>query len=112
MIAPGDPDYDSARRVWNGAIDRRPALIARCATAADVVEAVRFARSQRLLTAIRGGAHNVAGQGTCDGGLVIDLSRMRGVEIDPVARVALCSRAHAGPSRRATQAHGLGTPAG
>src|SRR4051812_6597842 len=113
VIVPGDPEYETARRVWNGAIDRRPALIARCASVADVVEAVRFARSERLPTAVRGGAHNVAGQGTCDGGIVIDLSPLRDVSIDPVARTA---RVEGGALwadvDAAAQAHGLATPGG
>ncbi len=113
VIVPGDPEYETARRVWNGAIDRRPALIARCASVTDVVHAVRFARSERLLTAVRGGAHNVAGQGTCDDGIVIDLSPLRDVEIDSVARTA---RVQGGALwadvDAAAQAHGLGTPGG
>jgi FAD/FMN-containing dehydrogenase len=112
-IAPGDPDYETARRVWNGAIDRRPALIARCAGVSDVVEAVRFARSERLETAVRGGAHNVAGHGTCDGGIVIDLSPMRGVEIDPEARTArVQGGARWADLDAAAQAHGLATTGG
>src|SRR5215211_7781749 len=88
VVAPGDADYERSRRVWNGVIDRHPALVARCASTADVVEAVRFARSERLLTAVRGGGHNVAGYGTCDGGVVIDLSAMRGIRVDPTTRIA------------------------
>src|SRR3954462_3573360 len=113
LIVPGDPEYETARRVWNGAIDRRPALIARCTSVADVVEAVRFARSERLPTAVRGGAHNVAGQATCDGGIVIDLSPLRHVEIDPLTRTA---RVQGGALwadvDTAAQAHGLATPGG
>jgi FAD/FMN-containing dehydrogenase len=113
VIVPADPEYETARRVWNGAIDRWPALIARCASVADVVDAVRFARSERLLTAVRGGAHNVAGQGTCDGGIVIDLSALRDVQVDPIARTA---RVQGGALwsdvDAAAQAYGLGTPGG
>jgi hypothetical protein len=83
LIHPAEPGYDEARRVWNGMIDRRPALIARCAGAADVIRSVQFAREQGLPLAVRGGGHNVAGNAVCDAGLVIDLSRMRGIRVDP-----------------------------
>ena len=76
-VRAGDDGYDAARQVWNGMIDRRPGLVAMCAGAADVMDAVNFARANHLLTAIRGGGHNVAGFGTCDGGMVIDLSPMK-----------------------------------
>jgi len=113
VVTPADPDYEGARQVWNGAIDRRPALIARCAGADDVVEAVRFARSERLLTAVRGGGHNVAGHGTCDDGIVIDLSPMRAVQVDAQRRLA---RVQGGALwsdvDRATQAAGLGVTGG
>jgi FAD/FMN-containing dehydrogenase len=83
LIQPGDAPYDEARKVYNGMIDKRPAFIARCADAADVVAAVNFGRNQGLLIAVRGGGHSGAGLGSCDDGLVIDLSRMRGVQVDP-----------------------------
>src|SRR5579872_56407 len=82
LVEPHDARYDEARKVWNGMIDRRPALIARCAGVADVSKAVRLARDQHLLLAVRGGGHNVTGAGTCDGGLVIDLSSMKTVQVE------------------------------
>jgi FAD/FMN-containing dehydrogenase len=88
VILPVDDEYDRARQVWNGAIDRHPALVVRCAEVADVRAAVRFAREQDLLIAVRGGGHNVAGSGTCDGGIVIDLLSMKEVRVDPAARTA------------------------
>jgi FAD/FMN-containing dehydrogenase len=113
LIRPGDAQYEGARRVWNGAIDRRPALVARCTGVADVRVAVRFARERDLLVAVRGGGHNVAGTATCDGGIVIDLSPMKGVWVDPAARTA---RAQAGllwgEFDRETQAFGLAMPGG
>jgi FAD/FMN-containing dehydrogenase len=113
LLRPGEEGYDEARRVWNGAIDRRPALIARCAGADDVNEALRFAREQDLLIAVRGGGHSVAGHGVCDGGIVIDLSLMKAVRVDPGARTA---RAAAGllwnELDRATQRFGLATTGG
>lgn len=108
LIGPGDPGYDEARRIWNGMIDRRPALIARCTGTADVVEAVRFVGAHRLLSSVRGGGHNIAGLAICEGGVVIDMSAMRGVFVDPMARTA---RAQAGCTLgdldRETQLHGL-----
>lgn len=88
LILPGDAPYDDARRLWNGAFDRHPALIARCAGAADVIEAVSFARSTGVLTAVRGGGHSISGQSGCDGGLVIDLAPMKGIRVDPARRRA------------------------
>ena len=113
LLSPGDPGYDDARKVWNGAIDRRPALIARCAGVPDVVAALRHAREHDLLVAVRGGGHGVAGQAVCDGGIVIDLSPMRGIAVDPQARTA---RAQGGvlwgELDAATQEHGLATVGG
>lgn len=88
VVLPDDPGYDAARAVWNGAIDRHPAIIVRPTGAADVISAVRFAREQNLLIAVRSGGHSVGGFSTCDGGIVIDLSAMRGVRVDPDRRLA------------------------
>jgi FAD/FMN-containing dehydrogenase len=108
LMTPDDPGYDEARRIWNGMIDRRPALIARCIGPDDVVEAVRFVSANRLLSSVRGGGHNIAGLAICEGGVVIDLSTMREVAVDPQARTA---RAQAGCTLadldRETQRHGL-----
>jgi FAD/FMN-containing dehydrogenase len=113
VIDRGHPGYDEARRVWNGLIDRRPAVIARCADTADVVEAVRVARAHRPVVSVRGGGHQVAGSAVCDDGMVIDLSAMRGVHVNPLARTV---RAQAGATwadvDRATQLFGLVTPGG
>lgn len=108
VIDSGDARYEEARKVWNGMIDRRPGLILQCTGVADVISAVRFARERRLLVSVRGGGHNIAGLGVCEGGLVIDLSRMLGVWVDPERRLA---RAQAGcllgDLDRETQVHGL-----
>jgi FAD/FMN-containing dehydrogenase len=89
LVLPGDAAYETARAVFNAAVDGRPALIVFCADAADVIAAVNFARAQELSVAVRGGGHSLAGYGTCDGGgVLIDLSRMKGIEIDPVRRTA------------------------
>jgi FAD/FMN-containing dehydrogenase len=89
VICPGDPGFDSARTIWNAMIDRRPAVIARCAGVADVRHSIQFARAQDLPLAVRGGGHNIAGNAVCDDGLMIDLSPMRSVTIDPESRHAL-----------------------
>jgi FAD/FMN-containing dehydrogenase len=113
LIRADDADYDSARAVWNGAIDRRPRLIARCIGTADVIRAVRFARDHDLAIAIRGGGHNVAGSAVCDDGMVIDLSAMRGVRVDPAGRRAwVQGGALWGDVDHETQAHGLATTGG
>ncbi len=113
LIQAGDADYDSARKVWNGAIDRGPRLIARCIGTTDVVAAVRFARDHDLEIAIRGGGHNVAGTAVCDDGIVIDLSAMRGVRVDPKGRRAwVQGGALWGDVDHETQRHGLATTGG
>ena len=88
LLTAADPSYDAARRIWNAMIDKRPALVARCVGAADVLEAVRFAAANEALVSVRGGGHNVAGTAVCDGGLMIDLSLMKGIHVDPLARTA------------------------
>lgn len=113
VVLPDDPRYGEARKVWNGAVDKRPAMIVYCASTADVMEAVTFARSGNHLVAVRSGGHNVAGLSVCDDGVVIDLSRLKHIAVDPARRVA---RAEAGLSLgefdAATQAHGLATTMG
>jgi FAD/FMN-containing dehydrogenase len=88
LVLPGDADYDSARAVWNGMIDGRPAIVARPAAADDVATAIRFAREHDLPLAVRGGGHSIPGLSTCDDGVVIDLSRMRGARVDAERRTA------------------------
>src|SRR5512134_1505738 len=113
LVRSGDVDYEQHRKVWNGSIDRFPALIARCAGAADVIAAVRFARAHGLLVAVRGGGHSFPGYSVCDGGMVIDLSLMKAIRVDPVGRTV---RAQAGvllgELDHETQAFGLVVPAG
>src|SRR5215468_2462573 len=113
LLRPGTDAYESARKVWNGMIDRRPSWIARCRGVEDVQIAIRFARENDLPLAIRGGGHNAAGLGTCDGGLVIDLRGMRDVVIDPATRTARAGGgATWGEFDAATTAHGLATTGG
>jgi FAD/FMN-containing dehydrogenase len=113
LLRPGDEGYDSARKVWNGMIDKRPGLIARCAGAADVMAAVDLARTHDLLVAVRGGGHSASGQGVCDGGLVIDLSGMKGIRVSPAARTVRAEPGLTwGEFDRETQAFGLATTGG
>jgi FAD/FMN-containing dehydrogenase len=113
LIQPGDAAYDEARKVYNGMIDKRPGLIARCVDAADVIASVNFAREHHLLLAIRGGGHNGPGMATCDDGLVIDLSEMKGIHVDPKQRtVRVAGGATWGDVDHATHAFGLATPSG
>ena len=113
VIRPGDPSYDEHRQIWNGSIDRSPALIARCAGVADVVSAVRFARRTNLPVAVRSGGHSFPGLSLCDGGLVIDLGLMKAIRVDPQARTARAQAgALLGELDRETQAFGLAVPAG
>jgi FAD/FMN-containing dehydrogenase len=113
VIAAEDADYDDARAVWNGRIDRRPRLIARCTGAADVAAAVRFARDRDLEIAVRGGGHNVAGTAVCDDGIVIDLSAMRAVSVNSAERMAqVQGGALWGDVDHETQAYGLATTGG
>jgi FAD/FMN-containing dehydrogenase len=113
LLRPGDTDYDEARKVWNGMIDKRPGLIARCTGVADVISAVDFARTHQLLVSVRGGGHNIPGNAVCNCGLMIDLACMRSVRVDPVRRTA---RAEGGVTwgefDHETQAFGLATTGG
>jgi FAD/FMN-containing dehydrogenase len=113
LVRPGDPTYDEDRRIWNGSIDRSPALIARCGGVADVIAAVKFARSNGLTVAVRGGGHSFPGHSVCDGGIVIDLGLMKGIRVDPAARTArVQGGALWGDVDRETQAFGLATTGG
>jgi FAD/FMN-containing dehydrogenase len=113
LLRPGDPGYDDARAVWNGMIDRRPALVVRCLGTADVVACVEFARASGLTLSVKGGGHNISGLAVCDEGLLLDMSHMRGVSVNATARTA---RAQAGcllgDVDRETQLHGLAAPLG
>jgi len=113
VLCPGEPGYDETRTIPNAMIDRRPAIIARCAGAADVIACVRFAREHNLLTSIRGGGHSVAGKSVCDDGLMIDLSAMKGIRVDPARRTARAQTGLTlGEFDRETQAFGLATTLG
>jgi FAD/FMN-containing dehydrogenase len=113
ILLPSDGAYDSARQIWNAMIQKRPAVIAQCAITSDVVRAVNFARDNRLLLAVRGGGHNIAGNAMCDDGLVIDLSKMKAAQVDPAARrVTIEGGATLADLDAATQAYGLATPVG
>ncbi|UGV26736.1 FAD-binding oxidoreductase [Rhodopseudomonas boonkerdii] len=113
VVLNGSAGYDEARKVWNGVVDKKPAMIAYCVDAQDVLKAVTFARSRTLPVAVRSGGHNVAGLSVCDGGIVIDLSRMKRIDVDPVHRTASAEAGlHLGEFDRATQAYGLATTMG
>lgn len=113
LLRPGSVGYDEARRVWNRLVDKRPALIASCADAGDVAQSVRFGREQELLVAVRGGGHNIAGNCVCDGGLMVDLSLMKGIQVDPERGTARAEPGLTlGEFDSATQAHGLATTMG
>jgi FAD/FMN-containing dehydrogenase len=113
VVLPQDDAYDAARKIWNAMIDKRPALIVRCATRRDVVHAVDFARDNGLPLAIRGGGHNIAGNALCDGGIVVDLSQMKAAKVDlGLRRVTIEGGALLADLDAATQAHGLATPVG
>ena len=113
LLRPGDGDYDTVRRVWNGMVDKRPALITQCAVTADVVDVVTFAREHDLLVSVRGGGHNIAGKSVCEGGVMIDLSGMNRVSVDPQRRTARVEGgAKLGDLDRASQPFGLATTAG
>src|SRR5215470_6001476 len=113
VILPDEADYDSARRVWNGMIDKHPGAIARCMSASDVAAAMQFAASRDMLVSVRGGGHNIAGNAVCDGGLVIDLSSMKDIDVDRERRVAQVGGGVVwGEFDAATQRYGLATTGG
>jgi FAD/FMN-containing dehydrogenase len=113
VALPGEDGYDTARTVWNAMIDRRPNLVVRCLGASDVINAVKLARDEKLLVAVRSGGHNIAGNAVCDAGLLIDLSLMKGVHVDPASKTA---RVQPGATLadfdKEAQAFGLATPLG
>ena len=113
LISPNDQDYEAARKVWNGMIDKYPAAIVRCADVVDVIHAVQFARDHHLLVAVRCGGHSMSGSSVCDGGMVIDLSCMKGIWVDPVRKTAWAQAGlRLGEFVQATQAYGLATTTG
>jgi FAD/FMN-containing dehydrogenase len=113
LILPADPEYDSARAVWNGMIDKRPAMIAMCTSVDDIVKCVKFARNNKMLVSIKGGGHSVAGKAVCNDGLMINLSEMKSVVVDSVGKtVTVQSGATIGDLDRETQKYGLATPVG
>jgi FAD/FMN-containing dehydrogenase len=113
LVVPDHPDYEQVRRIWNGSIDRHPAMIVRCADVSDVLTAVRYGRSSGLPVAVRGGGHSFPGLSVVDDGLVVDLSLMRGVRVDPDTQVArVQAGALLGDLDQATQAYGLAVPSG
>src|SRR5258707_6869761 len=113
VALPGEDGYDAARIIWNAMVDRRPGLVVRCLGTADVINAVKLARDEKLLVAVRSGGHNIAGNAVCDGGLLIDLSLMKSVRVDPASRTA---RVEPGATLadfdKEAQAFGLATPLG
>ena len=113
VVLPGEDGYDTARTIWNAMIDRRPGLVVRCLGASDVINAVKLARDEKLLVAVRSGGHNIAGNAVCDGGLLIDLSLMKSVHVDPASATA---RVQPGATLadfdKEAQAFGLATPLG
>jgi len=112
-LCPGEPGYDAGRIIHNASIDRRPAIIARCAGAADVLACVEFAREHDILVSVRGGGHSIAGKAVCDGGLMIDLSAMKGIRVDPARRTVRAEPGLTlGEFDRETQAFGLATTMG
>jgi len=113
IFCPGDQGYDEARAIPNAMIDRKPALIVRCSGAADAIACVQFAREQNALVAVRGGGHSVAGKSVCDGGLMIDLSAMKGIRVDPAKKTVRAEPGLTlGEFDRETQAFGLATTLG
>ncbi len=113
LICPNDGGYDASRKAWNGMIDKYPALIARCTNVGDVVTTVQFAHDQHLLAAVRSGGHSMSGNSACNGGVVVDLSCMKGLRIDPVKRTAWVQAGLTlGEFVQATQAWGLATTTG